>query len=250
MALSPSEKHLPSVRHVGTRVSRAGTRPHACALPMGCPMADDGLSSVATNFRLLDDGTGRKNPGGVPHQVSGGGPGAWLLTPVGPPSAQSAPLPVVSSRVSKLLMPSALAVSVAAYAAGMCVGGILSFPNAVRLAGLAARLRSFQLVDLDAQAAPFELWLFNASPSGGGIVDHATFTLAAADALKVCGVIPFEGYFPGGGNVRISDNDVMGEGKPIVVGVGTTAYAALVVRGAATWTNAANLGLTLNVEQD
>jgi len=81
-----------------------------------------------------------------------------------------------------------LTVTNGAYTAQDVVGGLITFPLAVRDNGKESILNSLTLIGMTSAIA-FELWFFNADLATP-IADNGAFALAAADQLKVLGVMP------------------------------------------------------------
>ena len=77
----------------------------------------------------------------------------------------------------------------AAYTAGMCIGGILTIPGAIRPSGQGGTISAqVDIVDTTATDAAIDFFLFNVLPTGT-YTDHANCTVAAADQPNLIGVI-------------------------------------------------------------
>lgn len=78
-----------------------------------------------------------------------------------------------------------LAVTVAAYSAGNCVGGLLTLTSAMRISGGSGAWAKLTITDHANQKAPLDILLFKSSPAGT-FTDHAAFpTMTAADNALV-----------------------------------------------------------------
>lgn len=132
-----------------------------------------------------------------------------------------------------------------AYASGNNVGGLLTFSNAVRLSGHGGVLQTCVLRDTSGQNVPYNLFLFDATPSSTTVTDKAALSIAAADLPKV--VMPVVSFT---GIVTAGTPGVLGAGAinyGFKLNSGTTLYGILVTLGAPTYatTTALNIGCTI-----
>ena len=134
------------------------------------------------------------------------------------------------------------------YATGDYVGvnaTPMAFAGAARVAGGSGVILGGVLVDGSLQSAASELWLFDTAPTP--TTDNAAFSLSAADAAKVIGVIPFAAYYATTGN---SVSPMANQNIPFKCAAGSTAFYALdVSRGTPVYVTTA-LSFRLFVSQD
>lgn len=125
-------------------------------------------------------------------------------------------------------------ITAALYAAGQCLGDMLTFVNVVSGAGAGGVLKTVTILDQDAQDAITELWLFNqtiATP----LADQAPWVMTAADAVNlICVVSTLDGTWYDGGGINFCDIEVS---KRLDL-VGTSLFGRLVTRGTPTPTAA------------
>jgi hypothetical protein len=141
------------------------------------------------------------------------------------------------------------AVTAAAYSSGQCIGGLITLNGALRADGPGSGLlQSVAAIFNSAQSAEVDVVLFSANPSASTFNDHATASLAAADAAKV--------IFAGAMTLPISIGtpvlyQALNIAKDIVAAAGATMlYAALIARGALTPTATTDLTVTFGFLQD
>jgi hypothetical protein len=79
-------------------------------------------------------------------------------------------------------------ITLTAYHANDCVGGLMTFDNAVRYVGGRGKINSLRIIDNDNEKAQMELWLFSdlVTPAA----NHAAMTFSDADMQKWVGTIP------------------------------------------------------------
>lgn len=77
----------------------------------------------------------------------------------------------------------------AIYAAGDAVGGKQTLTSAMRISSGKGLLQSIQIIDLDNQKAPLDIYFFNADPSLTTITDNAKPSVNATDKLRIVGVV-------------------------------------------------------------
>lgn len=131
------------------------------------------------------------------------------------------------------------------YAAGVTIGGLISFTAPAST----ALVQSVSTTFLAGVLPSLDVVLFNANPTGSTVTDRTALAVAAADNGKVIGVI------------HVNDCVLLGTSSPSVcqaqaqsfpfkLASGTTLYAAVVVRGATITLGATNdMIATLNFVQ-
>lgn len=142
-------------------------------------------------------------------------------------------------------------ITVAAYSAGQCIGGLMTFNNAARANGPGSGLvQSVEVTDLSGQDASTDLVLFNSNPTNSTFTDHATCTVNNLDVPKVAAV------------VNAADCHLLGAtapgvcqalqlGDPIVLGSSnTTLWGVLISRGTPAYTATTNISVRVAVLQD
>lgn len=140
-------------------------------------------------------------------------------------------------------------ITAGAYDAGDNVGGRLTFADVVRVDPGSGEIIGAVLIDKAAQGAAVELILFDANPSGGTITNNAAPVIAAADAGKIIGSIPFVDYVEAGGQ-RFSQARVS---IPFSPASGQDLYGVLILRGPAgppTYAAVSDLIIRLLVRQN
>lgn len=137
-----------------------------------------------------------------------------------------------------------------AYSAKDAVGGVMTFANAVRVAGGSCTLDAVQLVDKGSQQKELDLILFDRTITA--ITDNAVFDptdteLGYVVAVVTIGILDYRDF---------NDNSVAhrgGLGTPIVLN-GTDLFGVLVARGSAaglpTYTSTSDIVVTLTITQD
>lgn len=143
-----------------------------------------------------------------------------------------------------------------AYASGDVVGAALTFTGAAAFNGGSGRITNAILTDRSTQAAPLELWIFQASPTLVG-ADNAAFDITDAnlETAVPLGVIQFVNYFSTASG-RVSQGTVNGMAlgaAPLhyICGASATSiYGALAVRGTPTYGSTADLVVSLVLEQE
>lgn len=164
-----------------------------------------------------------------------GFPGGPMPLPCGPNGL----LQVASS----VKMQAAPPTSATAYGAGNVIGGLISFTNATRYAGLGAVLQNISVTFTDGVVPSLDVILFDANPSASTITDNAPVSVVAADVPKIIGVI------------HITDCTLVGTSAPSVcqaanqailytLPTGQTLYAVVVARSAVTLTNTSDMTIT------
>lgn len=124
-------------------------------------------------------------------------------------------------------------VNAVAYATGDLLGSKLTLARATSQGGFSSVLERIIVRDLSDQSAPIDLILFDADPTGTTFTNNSPLDVADADLPKIIGTksIVAADY------AAFADNAVAYVEADIAVrpASGTTLYAALVIRGAATY---------------
>ena len=80
-------------------------------------------------------------------------------------------------------------VTVGAYDANDCVGGILTITGAIRIAGAGAILQSIVLTDMAAQKKEMQVFIFNANPAAGTYTNNGALDIHDTDMGYCIGAI-------------------------------------------------------------
>lgn len=130
-------------------------------------------------------------------------------------------------------------VTASAYAAGNCVGTLVTLAGAVPVAGYSAVLRQVLVSFLANNQPSLDVLLFNANPTGTTFTDKSAVAVVAADLTKICGVLNISTA-----NYALAAAATMSVGQAVVdlpfVLAATTLYAAFVARSAFTPTGTAD----------
>lgn len=140
-------------------------------------------------------------------------------------------------------------VQAAAYAAGNCVGGLITLANAARAAAGSGLVQAITAAFVSGVVPSLDVILFNASPSGSTTTDKIAIAIATADLAKVVGVI------------HLNDNTLLGasapsfiqgeqQAMPFKLPAGTSLFAAVVTRSVFTLTSTADMTISANLLQD
>lgn len=136
-----------------------------------------------------------------------------------------------------------------AYTSGDCVGGLMTFSGAVRVAGGSGIVQSILVLDkTQAQRAAMDLLFFDRSVTVAG--DNAPVAMSDGDMANCLGVVPIGPYntaWPGTPLNSIST--VLNVGLPIVCN-GTDLYVQAVVRATPTYVATNDLVFILTILQD
>jgi hypothetical protein len=140
-------------------------------------------------------------------------------------------------------------VTASAYSAGNGVGGLLTFPLALRAATLSGLVDSITVQFKSVQAGiGMKLYLLNANPTASTFTDKTAPAIAAADIGKVISVWTLGTVDSGLGTCSIWTLEGIGRA---IVAAGTTLYGVLVTTGALTPTSTSDLvGVTIGILQD
>lgn len=137
------------------------------------------------------------------------------------------------------ISPITLALSLTAYSAGDCIGGLLEVAGQKYKALL---LQSLCIVDGDNQKPPLDILIFDSQPTGT-FTDNVALTLTAADARKIIARVSIAtGDFITVGGVGVACPSNLARFASGIAGEGTI-YMAIVVAtgGSPTWLATNNL---------
>lgn len=134
---------------------------------------------------------------------------------------------------------------------GKSVGGLQTLSNVVRVSGslgasgTSGIIQSVMLTFKDAIGSiPFDVYYFNANPSGSTCTDNTTFALVDADRDKVIFIAHVT-------DLTASNTAAIGQAGNMAIPFGisssTTAYACVVTRGSAAITGTANASLITRI---
>jgi hypothetical protein len=140
-------------------------------------------------------------------------------------------------------------IDTAAYTTGDCIGGLMTFSNAVRISGGSGIIQSVLVLDkTQAQRAAIDLLFFDRSVTWAG--NNAAVAMSDADMAYCLGVIPIGPYntaWPG--TPANSFSTLINVGLPFILS-GTDLFVGAVVRGTPTYVAASDLVFTLGILQD
>jgi hypothetical protein len=137
-----------------------------------------------------------------------------------------------------------LTVTAASYSAGNCVGGLITIPNAVRIAGESGMLQSVTVNSKSNQTSQFDAVMFNSNPTTSTITDKTNIAVSAADYNKSFGAAHVTDWTNlGTPSLGQAQNLAM----PYVPPSGTTIYAALVARGTPTFASTTDISVTFRM---
>lgn len=119
---------------------------------------------------------------------------------------------------------------------------VISFANAVRVAGGTGTIKKMVVIDKDVQSIALELWLFSATVTPAAA--NAAHSISDADAALCIGVIASGTYYAS----ALNSISVASPSLPITCAA-TTLFGILVTRGTPTYT-ASGLTVALQIAQD
>src|SRR5215469_10612694 len=134
-----------------------------------------------------------------------------------------------------------------AYAAGNCVGGLITLASVP--AHAVGYIQGASITDVDGQDAATDVYLFSDTPSGSStITDKTQINIATADLPLLIGTA----------HLATADWTLLGTTKPgygmvsnlafpFRVTSGSTICAAIVTRGTPTWASTTSISLTVNI---
>jgi len=121
-------------------------------------------------------------------------------------------------------------VTAGAYTAGDAVGGLLTFANAGRAAGMGGIAKDLLIIDDAGQDKEMELWLFNATFTA--MADNAPWAPSEADLRKLVGIISTaDGAWFAAGTPSVARVEASQQYSCI----GTSLFGQLVTRGTPTF---------------
>jgi hypothetical protein len=140
-------------------------------------------------------------------------------------------------------------VQAAAYAAGQCVGGLITLANAGRVTSGSGLVQAMTASFVSGVLPSLDIILFNANPTGSTLTDKTTAAVATADLAKVIGII------------HLTDATLLGattpsfcqgeqQAMPFKLPSGTSLYASVVTRTAITLTSTTDMVVSANLLQD
>ena len=133
----------------------------------------------------------------------------------------------------------------AIYAAGDCVGGLMTFAGAARVAGGSGVIKNVMINDDDGEDAALELWLFTETVTVPG--DNAAWAPSEADLRKLICVIPSsDGAYFAAGTPSACDIECARSYNVTA----TSLFGQLVTRGAPTYTATDDISVTVSLMQD
>ncbi len=136
----------------------------------------------------------------------------------------------------------------AAYAAGNCIGGKMTFSGITRANDISALLQQVAVNCKSNQTGAMDLVLFSADPSGSTIADKTNLSIAAADFDKVAGVLHITDWTSLG---TPSIGQALNAALPFKPAAGTTTvYGALVARATPTFASTSDVSVTLRAMGD
>lgn len=133
------------------------------------------------------------------------------------------------------------------YTAGDNVGGLLTLSNFARVAAGSGLITGAVITSDSAQTCFFDILIFNANPSGSTFTNNGAQDVVAADLPSIAGVLHLNDVTALSG---ASIHQMSSAPLSVVLPSGTTAYAAIVVRGAPTLAANGDLTLALRVQQN
>lgn len=136
----------------------------------------------------------------------------------------------------------AVTTSATAYAAGDCIGGLISISNSTREENRNLYIQSATVSDADAQSASFNLIIFDENPSSTTFTDNAKLDVADADLSKIKGRILIND------TLAFNDNSISTADRlalPLRLKDGRTLYAALLAVGTPTFASISGVNLSI-----
>lgn len=136
-------------------------------------------------------------------------------------------------------------VTAGAYTAGDAVGGLLTFANAARAAGMGGVIKDLLILDDAGQDAELELWLFGDTFTA--MANNAPWAPSEADLRKLVGIITtsdgawFAAGTPSAARVEVSQRYDC---------VATSLYGQIVTRGTPTFAATDDVTVILGILQD
>lgn len=131
------------------------------------------------------------------------------------------------------------AVTAATYAAGNCVGGLLTLNVASAGAGL---IQDVAIWDKSANKLQLDILFFDANPTGSTITDKTNVTIVAADMAKIIGGCHLADFF------AVTTGGAFGQALNIGLNytVAGLLYAAIIARGAVVYSSTSDIFVTVS----
>lgn len=189
----------------------------------------------------------------------GSAPGAVPAVPVNS-NTQPTENHIGEAGSNQIEISTAPTVTASAYTAGNAVGGLQTLANAARVSGTNGAsgtggiIQKMVMTAKTVQSTQFDIFFFNANPSGSTCTDHSAFVLAAADAAKVIGILTIPstaanggGWFSGGtGSAGLASYYPIG----FSLGSATSVFSCAVARGTPTFGSTSDVAFNYNVLRD
>lgn len=138
-------------------------------------------------------------------------------------------------------------ITAGAYSAGDTVGGLLTFANAARVAGLGGVIKNMLIIDDAQQSVELELWLFNQTFTP--IADNAPWAPSVADLENLIAIITTEsGDWFESSNQGVAD--VEASKRFDLIAAGTSLFGQLVTRATPTFVATTDLTVKIALLQD
>ena len=136
-------------------------------------------------------------------------------------------------------------VTIGVYVAGDCVGGVLEFVNAARVAGIGGVVKNLLIVDDAGQDAQMELWLFDQTFTTNG--DTVPWAATEAELHTLVAIInSVDGTWFATGTPHVNVVEVSQQ----YTCVGTSLFGQLVTRGTPTFAATDDVSVILGLLQD
>lgn len=137
-------------------------------------------------------------------------------------------------------------IQAASYTANDLVGGKMELQDVVKQSGGGGMVQSLVLLDLASQGRTVDVVLFGEDPSNTTFAENAPFDVNDADVDKIVGVIRCDEKIDIGPMVGVVNDLAM----PFVLPAGgTSLFAAIILRQAATYVSTSDLTLRFNIHE-
>lgn len=141
-----------------------------------------------------------------------------------------------------------LAVTTTAYEPGDVMGGLITFPNALRSPTLSGLINSIQCVESGTRQIDTRvLWLFDSQPTSSTFTDNSAPNIATVDVPKILGRFPLGA--PNSDLGTMTNWQVDGIGK-VVQSIAATLWGVLITQGGPTPSSASAISVTVGLVQD
>ena len=140
------------------------------------------------------------------------------------------------------------AITAGAYSINDFIGGLMTIPGALRIAGKQAILQDINLIDAAKQNAPLDIFIFKSTPAGA-YADNAAESITDADALLCIkrlsiGAADYKTF------ANFSQATLTSLGLTVFATTGTSLYALARVTTAPTYVSVADLKFTFGFLRD